>query len=94
MYDVKKIIEGLGEKYNNAIPVFAPALWAYEAVSNESPNFEKFVSYLPAVVGNADFFKWHEGIPGALRRFCHICLVDPTLVEVYLGMPFEEAIKP
>jgi hypothetical protein len=93
MYDVKAIIEKLGDKYSNAIPVFGGALWAYDHVSGSDVNMAKFVSYLPSVISDAKFFKWHEGEVGALRRFCRICLVDPALVEAYLGIGFEELVK-
>lgn len=88
MYDVKQIIEELDEKYDNAIPVFGGALWAYEYAFKG--DLKNFVKYLPNVVSEAKFRKWHEGIDGALRRFCHICLVDPMLIELYLGIRFEE----
>jgi hypothetical protein len=93
MYNVKQIIEELDNKHPNAIPVFGGALWAYESVSGENVNFKEFVSYFPTVVSNARFYGWHEGVVGALRRFCRICLVDPNLIEAYLGIRFEELVS-
>ena len=92
MYDVEMIIVNLGDKYSNAIPVFGGALWAYDAVCGPNVDMKKFISYLPSVIVDAKFFEWHEGVVGALRRFCRICLVDPALVEAYIGMKFEELI--
>lgn len=91
MYDVKKIIENLDDKYGNAIPVFGGALWAYKYA--EKGDIKTFVTYLPHIVSEAKFRGWHEGIVGALNRFCHICLVDPKLIEAYIGITFEELIK-
>ena len=28
-----------------------------------------------------------------MHTFCHICSIDPSLVEAYLGMSFEELIQ-
>lgn len=90
MYDVRKIVENLSKEYDNAIPVFGGADIAYERACNENPNLKVFVNYLLPVASAARYFKWHEGVAGARRRFCHMCLVDPELVEAYLGMRFEE----
>lgn len=91
MYDVKQIVENLEVKHNGAIPIFGSALWAYECAKNN--DIVGFVKYLPHVAGEAKFRNWHEGIAGALRRFCRICLIDPNLVEMYLNIKFEEVEK-
>lgn len=87
---VRSAIEHLADKYDNAIVVFGGALWAYNYINSDTPNFEKFVGYLPSLISNAKFYHWHEGIIGALHRFCALCLVDTRLVELYIGMTFEE----
>ena len=84
---VKSAIEALGDKYSNAIPVFACALSAYNS------SIEDLVGYFPDVISNAKFYHWHEGVVGALRRFCRLCLVDPDLIEVYLGISFAELVE-
>lgn len=84
---VYNAITRLSAKYPNAIPVFGCALGAYNCVSSD---LEKFISYFPEVAKNADFYNWHEGVVGALRRFCHICYVDPALVELYMSMNLAE----
>jgi hypothetical protein len=81
----------LNKKYDNAIAVFGGAYWAHQVVI--SGNFDEFVLFLGSVIRNARFYNWHESVPQALRRFCHLCLVDPTLVEVYLGMSLEQLVK-
>lgn len=90
---VHRAICSLDNKYPNAIPVFGGALGAYEYINCDHPDFGKFVGCLPTVVSNAKFYKWHEGVIGALRRFCRLCLVDPALIEAYLGITFEELCK-
>ena len=86
-------IVALDDKYPNAIPVFGGALSAYNYVNSDAPNFGKFVSYIPTVVHNAKFYSWHEGVVGAIRTFCRLCLVDPMLVELYVGMPLAELVQ-
>ena len=88
---VYNAITKLDDKYSNAIPVFGGALSAYECISKS--DFKSFVAYLPEVIHSAKFYKWHEGAVGALRRFCRLCLVDPALVELYLGMSFTELVE-
>lgn len=84
---VKYKIECLDSKYPNAIPIFGGALWVYHDNNFDS---QRFISGLSHIAENAEFFKWHEGVAGALRRYCHICMVDPMIVEVELGATFEE----
>ena len=78
----------LNQQYNNAIAVFGGAYWAHKAII--SGDLDKFVQYIPDVIKSAMFYRWHESIPDTLRRFCHICLVDPMLIESYLGIKFSE----
>lgn len=87
---VHNAITALADKYDNAIPIFGGALGAYNCINSDSPDFQTFITYLPSVVSHAKFFKWHEGVIGALRTFCHLCFVDPMLVEAYIGMTFEQ----
>ena len=83
-------ITALAEEHSNAIPVFGGALGAYNCINSDSPDFKGFMAYIPEVVRAAKFHKWHEGITGALRRFCRLCLVDPALIECYIGMSFDQ----
>lgn len=87
---VYNAIMSLSEKHSNVIPIFGGALGAYNCINCDEPDFSKFVSYIPDLVHSAKFYKWHEGVAGALRTFCHLCLVDPALVELYIGMSFHE----
>lgn len=87
---VYNAINTLSTKYPNAIPIFGGALGAYECVNTDTPNFKAFTSCLLTVAHNAKFYNWHEGVTGALRRFCRLCLVDPALVELYLGISLAE----
>lgn len=91
--NIYNAITALDNKYPNAIPVFGGALSAYNYINSDNPNFDKFISCIPTVIQNAQFYNWHEGVVGAIRRFCRLCLVDPALVEVYIGMPLEALVQ-
>ena len=80
----EKMILALNEKHPNAIPIFGGALWV--------DGIEKLVKSLPNVVSEVKFRGWHEGAAGACRTFCHLCLIDPMLVEAYIGMKFEQLV--
>lgn len=90
---VQANIEALQEKYDNAIPVMGGAYWAAQEVHNDNPNFAKFVELMINMVSDHKFFKWHESIPQAMRTFCKLAMVDPCLVEAYIGMKFEEVVQ-
>lgn len=87
---IKHKVEVLDSKYPNAIPVFGGAIWVYH---DDDFDSKRFISGLSNVAKNAKFFKWHEGVAGAMRRFCNICMVDPVVIEVCLGENFEELCK-
>ena len=84
---IKHQIEELNSKYSNAIPVFGGALWVYD---DNKFNSHKFIAGLSNVANDAKFFGWHEGVAGAMRRYCHLCMVDPVLVESLLCTTFDE----
>lgn len=91
--NIYNAIATLDVKYPNAIPIFGGALGAYEYINSSTPDFDKFVVCMTSVIHNAKFYNWHEGVVGALHRFCRLCLVDPALVELYIGMRFEELFE-
>lgn len=78
----QRAIEALDAKHPNAIPIFGGALWVHD--------IETLVDMLPSVISGAKFWKWHAGLVDACRTFCRLCFVDPTLVECYIGMKFEQ----
>lgn len=80
-----RAVEALDEKHSNAIPIFGGAIWV--------KGLDDLVRMLPSVIHSAKFFKWHAGLADACRQFCHLCFIDPMLVEVYIGMTFEELIR-
>ena len=88
---VEERLIALNEQYDHAIAIFGGAYWAHQLII--SGKFDEFIPYLITVVKSARFYRWHESTPQTLRRFCHLCLVDPKLIEVYLGMSFEELAK-
>lgn len=76
--------------YPHAIAIFGGACLACK----ETCNLDKFITvYLNQVAINAAFFKFELGVTKALNMFCHLCLVDPMLIEAYLGIKFEEVAK-
>lgn len=80
-------IEALDHQYPKAIPVFCGAIWVY---SGDEFNGGRFIHELKDVAESAKFYGWHETPADAVRRFCRICMVDPALVEDYIGHKFEE----
>ena len=80
MYSVEQAIERLNEQYSYATSIFGGAIFV--------KSVDDVVKYLPHAIKAAKFYRWHEGTAGVCRRFCHLCLIDPTLVEVYIGMKF------
>ena len=85
---IKAAIEKLDELYPNAIPIFGGALSAAKYVHGDNVDMHKFCSMLADAIDNATFFGWHESSGVVARRFCHICYIDPALVEAYLGIKF------
>lgn len=86
---VETRILALSAKHENAIPIFGSAHHAVKVTD----NLPEFISYLECVIHGVLFYGWHETIARAMRRFCHLCLVDPALVEAYLGMTFEQIAR-
>lgn len=85
-YDASRIplIENLNKEHPDAIAIFGGALWVEDISS--------LIGSLAHVISEAKFRNWHEGLAGACRTFCHMCLVDPMLVEAYMGMKFEDLL--
>ena len=59
------------------------------AVFIDHTDIDTIVDTLPRLMQSAKFFKWSKGIADACRTYCHICLIDPALIEAYIGMRFE-----
>lgn len=77
-----KEVEALAEQHSNAIAVFGGLLWI--------ETIDDIATQLPFLMRRAKFYEWHEGVIGAMRTLCHLCYVDPALVEAYIGMRFEK----
>lgn len=86
-------INALSSKHSNAIPVFGCALSAAKYLQEDNYDFHKFVSFIPTVIQDAKFFKWHGGVINAIHIFCRLCYVDPAIVECYIGMSFDKLIE-
>jgi hypothetical protein len=78
----EKAILALDEKYPKAIAIFGGA-----RLCN---NIADIVRMLPDLIHSAKFFGWHDTLANACRTFCHLCFTDPMLVELYIGIKFEE----
>lgn len=79
-------IEALDEEYDNAIPIFGGAIWI------NPTDIDRIINYLPTIIHNAKFWKWHGGLADACRTFCHCLFIDPALIESCIGMKFEELV--
>lgn len=82
-----RFIERLQEKHSNAIPIFGGAIFI------DGADIYKVSLYLPSIIRNAEFFKWHNTLANACRVFCRCLFVDPMLVEAYIGSTFEEFVE-
>lgn len=83
----QKFIEALAEKHDNAIPIFGGAIFL------DGSNLESIALYLPAIIRNAEFFRWHDSLANACRQFCHCLFIDPMLMEAYIGSSFEDFVE-
>ena len=81
----EKMIIKMQKTEPNTIAIFGGAIWV--------TDIDELLEFLPAVVRNARFLKWEKGLADACRRFCHLCFIDPTLVEAYIGMKFETLVE-
>ena len=87
---IKHNIEALEAKHENAIAVMGGAYWAAQEVHKDNPDFKAFLSFMDGMLWSARFFKWHESLAKACKTFCHLAMVDPMLVEAYIGIRFED----
>lgn len=61
-----------------------------EALARHEIDFHEFTCRLIKSLGDMIFRQWRQPLPDAMRDYCHIALVDPALVESYIGMRFED----
>jgi hypothetical protein len=72
-----------------AVKIMLPPPNVYDNSGNI--NFDVLVSMgIGTMLRNAMFYGWEQPLAEACRDFCHICMVDPMLVEAYCGMRFEQ----
>ena len=88
--NTERRLYALKQAFPRAINLFGGACWATSTIA--SGDFEGFCWYLPGIVKSAKFWGWSGSIESALVTFCDLCLVDPKLVELYLGMTFAEFV--
>lgn len=80
-----KMIEDLNDRHSYATSIFGGAVWV--------KGIDDVLDRLPHVIKTSKFYRWHETPANACRTFCHLCFIDPALVEVYIGMTFEKLIE-
>jgi hypothetical protein len=83
----QRFIERLQEKHDNAIPIFGGAIFI------DGSDIYKVALYLPSIIRNAEFFRWHDTLANACRVFCHSLFIDPMLMEAYIGSSFEDFVE-
>ena len=84
-------INKLKQEYGIGPEVFGGAIYAYPYIEN--CDFDGFCGYLDTVITASKDFNWEDGIADAMRIFCHLCGADPGLIEVHLGMRFNDIEK-
>ena len=77
------MINNLSKLGNNDVQIFGGAIYVH--------NIHDIVKYLPYVI-NISARKGFD-VAENCRKFCHICSIDPMLVETYMGITFEELTK-
>lgn len=91
--DYKEHIYDQLMKMPNGVPVLGGAYHAYDCMNSDNVDIQRFCEYLLSCVQSAIFFEFDGGIENALNTFCHLCLVDPMLIEAYLGIRFTDIAK-
>lgn len=59
----------------------------------DGDDLDKIVLYLPTIIRNAEFFKWHDTLANACRVFCRCLFIDPMLIEAYIQTTFEDLVE-
>lgn len=81
-------LRNLKGTHERAIPVLGGAIFATTALrAGDLQAFARYLLNVPSSIGKSG---WPGGVEDALNTFCHVCLVDPKLIEVYLGTTFAE----
>ena len=82
-----RFIEKLNEKHSNSIAIFGGAIFM------DRDDLKKIASYLPSIIRNAEFYRWHDTLANACRQFCHCLFIDPMLMGAYIGLTFEDLVE-
>lgn len=59
---------------------------AYHLCANGNPSMEEVAHTLVSAIRSAKFFEPATETETIIRNFCHLLLIDPMLMEVYLGV--------
>lgn len=63
---------------------------AYHLFHNGEPSLHEIANGIHTTILNAKFFEPQTEPAIIARNFCHLLLIDPMLMEVYLGIRFSE----
>ena len=61
-----------------------------EALAKNEIDFHEFTYRLIKSIEHMIFRQWSRPLYEGMRDYCHIAMVDPALVEAYIGMRFED----
>ena len=86
---VQRRLYALQKTYPQSIPVLGGAVFAASAA--KAGDMDAFVEGLMKVPFDAVSRK--VPVTDALEKFCEVCLVDRRLIELYIGMSFEEVAQ-
>lgn len=80
----------LQKTYPYAVPVLGGAIYASTAA--KMGDMDALVGWMAHALDTRDYKvqHWEGGIVSICENFCHVCLVDPKLVEAYMGMTFAD----
>ena len=77
-----QVLHDMDKTRPNVFPMFGGAVYVH--------TIDDLIDYLPNVIS------WSRrkgyNIIDNIHTFCHLCYIDPMLVEAYIGMRFEELI--
>jgi hypothetical protein len=87
---VENNIRALAQTHENAIAVMGGAYFAAQDIHQDTPNFNAFIYKMDEMIRQHLFRDYDEPLEKSMKTFCHLCMVDPALVEAYLGMKFKD----
>ena len=81
-------LEKMDAEHSNDSAIFFGAIYDYQYIQNH--EYEKFSEKLLYVIRDAIFYRWHDTPANAAKTYCHLCGIDPALIEVFLGKRLDD----